>query len=925
MTFVSPLTIDPTTFADELAFVMGCLREVLAEAGEADLVRAMPWPGEAPPGDPPAVPADRLAQALAIAFQLLNMVEQRASVQYRRDLETRRGLAALPALWGEVFAQLRADGLPGETIAAALPTTRVELVLTAHPTEAKRATVLEHHRALYLLLVKRADPRWTPYEQDGVRREVLALLTTLWRTGDIFLAKPDVASERRNIVHYLRAVFPVVLPLLDDRLRQAWAAAGLEPALLAGALPRLQFGTWVGGDRDGHPLVTAEVTRASLADLRRQALALIQDQLHDLTRSLSLSDQLQTPPPALLTRIAQVTRSLGATGEAALARNPNEPWRQWVNLMIARLPGPGHEQRQQTTGAPDGDPGSNAYQHAADLIAELHLLSDSLTEIGARRLAEHAVQPVIRSLGSFGFHLAVLDVRQNSRFHDLALGQLLAAAGNNECDVVDWDLPTRMGLLERELASPRPFTRLGARVGPEADAVLSSYRALVEELRAHGPAGLGALIVSMTRSEADLLAVYLFAREVGLLVETPDGPACPLPVVPLFETIDDLERSPAILAAFLDHPLTRRSLAEQRRLSGGADLVQQVMVGYSDSNKDGGLIASLWSLYRAQAALAEVGRTRGIRVRFFHGRGGTISRGAGPTHRFLKALPTGALGGDLRVTEQGETIAQKYANRITAAYHLELFLAGAARTTIRDRHLPAGPHPLEPTMDWLAARGRAAYSDLLASAGFVSFFRQATPVDALEESRIGSRPARRTGQATLADLRAIPWVFSWSQARFYLSGWYGVGSALAELQQADPAAFAELGRHLIGWAPLHYILSNAATSVAIADPEVMGWYADLVTDAALRATLLQRIVAEYEQTSTMLEAVYGGQLADRRPNVHALAQVRAPALRTLHRQQIGLLRQWRARKAQGDPAAGDLLPQLLLTINAIAGGLGSTG
>lgn len=928
MTFVSPLTIDPAAFADELAFVMGCLREVLAEAGEADLVRALPWPGEPPPPDPPAVPPERLAQALAIAFQLLNMVEQRAAVQYRRNLETTRGLAALPALWGEVFAQLRAEGLPDTTIAAALPATRVELVLTAHPTEAKRATVLEHHRALYLLLVKRADPRWTPYEQEGVRREVLALLTTLWRTGDIFLEKPDVASERRNIVHYLRAVFPAVLPLLDERLRQAWAAAGLDPALVAGAdaLPRLQFGTWVGGDRDGHPLVTAEVTRASLAELRHQALALIHDQLHDLARSLSLSDQLQTPPAILVERIAQVTRSMGAAGAAAVARNPNEPWRQWVNLMIARLPGPGHEeQRQPTTGAPGGDPPAGAFANAAALIAELQLLSDTLAEIGARRLAEHAVQPVIRSLGSFGFHLAALDVRQNSRFHDLALGQLLAAAGSDDHDVADWDLPKRMELLGRELASPRPFTRLGARVGAEADAVLSSYRAIVDELRANGPAGLGALIVSMTRSVADLLAVYLFAREVGLLVETPDGPACPLPVVPLFETIDDLERSPAILAAFLDHPLTQRSLAEQRRLSGGADLVQQVMVGYSDSNKDGGLIASLWSLYRAQAALAEVGRARGVRVRFFHGRGGTISRGAGPTHRFLKALPAGALGGDLRVTEQGETIAQKYANRVTAAYHLELYQAGAARTTIRDRHAPAAPHPLEPTMDWLAERGRAAYGDLLGSAGFLSFFRQATPVDALEESRIGSRPARRTGQATLADLRAIPWVFSWSQARFYLSGWYGVGSALAELQRADPAAFADLGRHLIGWAPLHYILSNAATSVAIADPEVMGWYAELVDDAGLRAGMLRRILAEHEQTCAMLEEVYGGPLADRRPNIQAMAQVRAPALRALHRQQVDLLRRWRTRKAQGDPAAGELLPQLLLTINAIAGGLGSTG
>ncbi|NTV65789.1 MAG: phosphoenolpyruvate carboxylase, partial [Oscillochloris sp.] len=514
--------------------------------------------------------------------------------------------------------------------------------------------------------------------------------------------------------------------------------------------------------------------------------------------------------------------------------------------------------------------------------------------------------------------------RQNSAFHDLALGQLLAAAGFAEHDVRSWDVPRRMALLEHEIASPRPFTRPEASVGPEAAAVLSCYQTIMAELRAHGPAGLGALIVSMTRSAADILTVYLFAREVGLLVETPEGPACPLPVVPLFETIDDLEHSPAILGAFLDHPLTRRSLAEQQRLSGGGDLVQQVMIGYSDSNKDGGLVASLWTLYRAQVALAAVGQERGVRIRFFHGRGGTISRGAGPTHRFLKALPADSLGGDLRLTEQGETIAQKYANRITASYNLELLMAGVTRATLQDRHGAARPHALAPTMDQLAAWSRAAYHDLLTTEDFVTFFRQATPVDALEESRIGSRPARRTGRPTLADLRAIPWVFSWSQARVVLPGWYGVGSALAQLEQHDPNAFAALQQHLMRWAPLHYILSNAATSVAMADPEVMRWYIDLVEDPTLRASIAQRIFAEYETTHRMLELIYGGPLSERRPNVYAMMQLRSPALRGLHQQQVSLLRRWRRMKAH-DGSGAELLPELLLTINAIAGGLGSTG
>jgi phosphoenolpyruvate carboxylase len=615
MTLVSPLIIDQATFSAELQFVLESLREVLHEAGETDLVQVLAWFDSDCEPDVPNVTTERLVQALAITFQLLSMVEQRAAVQFRRNLETRQGLPAVRALWGDALSQLRSSGVDEATITAALPDLRVEIVLTAHPTEAKRATVLEHHRALYLLLVKLEDPNWTPYEREAIRRELLALLATLWRTGDIFLEKPDVASERRNLIHYLCSVFPDVLPLLDNRLRQAWTATSGQAGLLAdcGRLPRIAFGTWVGGDRDGHPFVTADVTRETLVELRSHALTLVREQFDQLARYLSLSDQLQTPPPAFLARIATVAHQLGSPGAAALARNPNEPWRQWINLMIARLPRPVVETQsspgQPHWATPTASPALPApYANTAELTADLRMLADALAAIGAQRIAEQVVHPVLRSVQTFGFHLATLDIRQNSRFHDLALEQLLAAAGFAEHTYGEWEVPRRLRLLEAELESPRPFVRPDRAIGNEAEAVLNSYRVVVETLHSSGPTGLGALIVSMTRSVADLLVLYLFAREVGLLVDTPDGPACPLPIVPLFETIDDLEQSPAILAAFLDHPLTRRSLEEQRRISGERDLVQQVMVGYSDSNKDGGLVASLWGLYRAQAALTAVGR-----------------------------------------------------------------------------------------------------------------------------------------------------------------------------------------------------------------------------------------------------------------------------------------------------------------------------
>jgi phosphoenolpyruvate carboxylase len=318
-----------------------------------------------------------------------------------------------------------------------------------------------------------------------------------------------------------------------------------------------------------------------------------------------------------------------------------------------------------------------------------------------------------------------------------------------------------------------------------------------------------------------------------------------------------------------------------------------------------------------------------VRIRFFHGRGGTIGRGAGPTHRFLQALPPGALGGDLRLTEQGEIIAQKYANRVTAAHHLELLLAGTLGVSLRDAKGRRDPERLTSAMDRLAEESREAYRALVTADGFLAFFGQATPIDVIEQARIGSRPARRTGQRTLEDLRAIPWVFAWNQSRFVLPGWYGVGSALAALRDDDPDTFEALVRAKAPeqrWAPFHYLISNAATAWATTSPSLMRRYADLVADAGVRERVLGRIMEEHERTRELLETIYGGPLAERRPRIQRLIDLRQPALEPLHAHQIALLDRWRRHREAGDEAAGEaLLPELLLTVNAIASGLGATG
>jgi phosphoenolpyruvate carboxylase len=925
----SVLALDESSLLDQWKWILNCLRDVLVESGASDLAAMLPSEIEGKVTDGLLAESVHLTQAYSIAFQLLGMAEQNAADQFRKSIEERSGVDALPALWGDSLRQLQDAGWTSSQIARELPNMQVELVLTAHPTEAKRATVLAHHRRLFerfQLHSHAAKDNASPSKSDSYEDEndfaVRALLAILWRTGEIYLDKPDIQSERRNVLDYLTHVFPSVLRPLDQRLRKAWCDVGLEPAVFDDPLifPRLTFGTWVGGDRDGHPLVTADVTRTSLLEMRKSALGLVQRHLLQLARLLSLSAYWQRPKPEFLQALASIADKLGPSGKKAVDRNPNEPWRQFINTMIARLPSADlATDRIVTQPAP-------VYQTSQELLADLKLLYDSLIAAGMRRPADYALQPLMRIVQTFGFHLAVLDVRQNSSFHDKAIEQLLAAAGFADTQFSQWEESKRLELLERELASRRPFARPDVSLGPEADAVLSALRVVKEHLDAFGDDGLGALIVSMTRKTSDLLAVYLLAREVGLMEETSMGLQCPLPVVPLFETVDDLQGSALILDAFLSHPVTDRTLRSIQQRKHARDAVAQVMIGYSDSNKDGGILASLVNLRQAQKALAAVGRKHQVRVRFFHGRGGTISRGAGPTHRFIKALQNQTLQGDLRVTEQGETIPQKYAHQSTAIYNLELFLAGVTRKTILDTNSDLSDHPLDSVLEQLAQWARESYTALLHQDGFVSFFRQATPIDAIEQSRIGSRPARRTGKQSLSDLRAIPWVFSWGQARFFLSGWFGVGSALELLQSKNPNAFDELRSSLSQWAPLHYLISNVATSLAATDLEIMRQYANMVEGDELRVCFMEQIEAELARTTKMIEVVYGGPLAERRPNIQRMMQLRASGLRVLHQQQISLLKMWRSYHRMNQPQSAEaLVPQLLLTVNAIASGLGTTG
>ena len=906
----------------DLNFLIGCLREVLAELGLSELAADLEWFGQgAPKIDASTVPA-QLGLVYSIAFQLLNMVEENAAAHVRALREEEGGVSAERGLWGEQLARLKRLGATEGSISDVLKRVSVEPVLTAHPTEAKRLAVLDQHRAIYALLATRDQGRISASEERSVREQTKAALERLWRTGEILLEKPKLADERRNVLHYLRDVFPTVLPELDERLRHAWVDAGFDEALLESEdqLPKVRFGTWVGGDRDGHPGVTSEITAETLERLRANSLVVLRRELTKLAEKLTLSEWMQPLPASLVAARDSLAAALGDEAHLILTTNVGEPWRQFVELMIERLPveiAP-HQLSQLRDGA-------GKYRFAHELAADLRTLRDSLMEVGADRLAKTDVRPILRAVQLFGFHLAQLDIRQNSVFHSKALSQLMSAAGLDGSQWEEWSEVERLRFLEKELRSPRPFLHASASAGPEADTVLGSYRVLAAHIARCGADGVGALIVSMTRRLSDLLAVYVLAREAGLTRMLPEGLVCVLPVVPLFETLDDLEAAPAILGEFLEQPMTRRSLEFLAWNSGRERLPvsQQVMVGYSDSNKDSGIFASQWGLQKSQSRLAQLGRDAGVRIRFFHGRGGTVSRGAGPTHRFLEALPNNSLSGAIRLTEQGETIAQKFGNFVTAAYNLELLVAGVTATTVEHEFSAPQPLPLAPVLERLSRSSQQAYRRLLDTEGFLNFYRQATPIDALEHSRIGSRPSRRTGQPSLADLRAIPWVFSWSQARFYVPGWFGAGSGLKDLSDAE---LGEIKDHIRTWPFLHYVLTNIESSIASTDPDLMREYAELVEDEELRGRFMKIIFDEWNLTREMLEKLRGAPMANRRPRMLKTLGLRAEALRVLHLQEIHLLKKWRGLKSAGDEAGADkLLPDLLLSINAIASGLRTTG
>ncbi len=821
----------------DFTYLISTFKEMLQSLGEDDLAAMIPMDNNQSHEKHDEVPDEKLAQAIGISFELLNAVEENAATQFRRKTETQLGLETTRGSWAETLKLWKTSGIKEQEIADLLPKIKVMPVLTAHPTEAKRLTVLDIHRELYVLLVKNENPLWSTSERAAIRQEIKSLLERWWRTGEIYLQKPSLADERSNIMHYFVNVFPEALRLTDQRLFDAWQYMGFSSKNLERPeqYPNIEFGSWVGGDRDGHPYVTPEFTGDTLKLHRQAALKIIRKELVQLAEKLSFSVYQNKFPSVFLDDLKAGAEVLGEAGQWALERNPSEPLRQFINLLVVRMDNTLDERFDLVEKC--------HFRRPDDLREELNKLRKVLTYLEANQIAKECLFPIERALGCFGFHLAKLDIRQNSEYHEKAISQILQASGFADADYASWNEEKRLSFINQELLSNRPFLVAGTSCGLEADNVLGYFKEVKNYVELYGEDGVGSVIVSMTRSLSDLLIVFLFLREVGLQ-------EAHLPVVPLLETIDDLVAGPEILEAFLTHPTVQGKIKDEK------SFVQGVMLGYSDSNKDGGIWTSRWTIYKAEENLTEVGNQLGIQLRFFHGRGGTISRGGGKIHRFLESMPPGSMSGHIKMTVQGETIANQFANRLNACYNLEMMISGTARQAMLSVN-KVKDQKLYEIMDRLVGMSRDHYRQLLDHPKFIEFYSQATPIDVLEHSKIGSRPARRTGQRSLNDLRSIPWVFSWNQSRFNITGWFGTGTALSKFKEQHPEDFEYLKTAAQEWPFLKFGLIQIETNLLNSDTDIMNVFADLVDNPAIKTELMELILDDYEMCLKQIENLMG--------------------------------------------------------------------
>jgi phosphoenolpyruvate carboxylase len=835
-------------------------------------------------------------------FALLANVAEDIHRERRRAIHVNAGDPPQDSTLAATYQKLDAAHLDAATVAESLTGALVSPVITAHPTETRRRTVFDaQHRITQLM---RLHARGHAHTDDGsdidteLRRQVL----TLWQTALVRLSRLQISDEIAVGLRYYQAAFFDVVPKVNagvrDALRSRWPDADLLPE------PILRPGSWIGGDRDGNPNVTAEVVRLATDSAAYTALNHYTAELSALEQELSMS-----------ARLVAVTDDLAALAEACdePARG-DEPYRRALRVIHGRLTATAaHILDQQ----PDNllDLGLSPYETPGEMLADLNTVDASLRANGSALLADDRLARLRNALDVFGFHLSGLDMRQNSDVHEEVVAELLAWSGVHP-DYCSLSEDERVNILADELSTRRPLVGDREQLSELARKELAIITAAARAVAIYGPPAVPNYIISMCRSVSDLLEAGILLKECGLLDASGSEPYCPVGIVPLFETIDDLHRGASILEAALDLPVYRGIV----RARGDS---QEVMLGYSDSNKDGGYLTANWALYRAELDLVESARKTGIRLRLFHGRGGTVGRGGGPSYQAILAQPPGAVNGSLRLTEQGEVIAAKYAEPQMAQRNLETLLAATLESTLLDvEGLGDAAGPAYEILDELADRAQRAYSELVhETEGFVDYFLQSTPVSEIGSLNVGSRPTSRKPTSSISDLRAIPWVMAWSQSRVMLPGWYGTGSAIEGWIAGGDGRLEKLRDLYQRWPFFQTVLSNMAQVLAKTDLGLAARYAELVEDESLRSRVFDKIAAEHQRSINAHKLITGQDnlLADN-PALARSVFNRFPYLEPLNHLQVELLRRYRS----GDD---DELVQrgILLTMNGLASALRNSG
>ncbi len=849
-----------------------------------------------------------VAQTLTVVrafsyFSLLANIAEDVHQNRRRRAHWLAGDPAPPGSVARALVHLAERHIAPEQLHAFFRHALVSPVLTAHPTEVQRKSILECQGAIAALLKARERAVQLGEPTGTLDADLERLVLTLWQTAGLRLARLRVVDEIDNGLTFYQSTFLKALPRihaeLEDALR-AWPGAAPEPRLPA----VMRMGSWIGSDRDGNPYVTADVLASAS---RRQVAVALRHYLHEvhaLGRELSLSTRIVHPTEALL-------RLAGASGDASQFRQ-DEPYRQALVGIYARLA----TTLTALTGlAPDREPRVERprYDTVEAFAQDLAVIAASLASHGSAKLAAGRLRALQHATAIFGFHLAALDLRQNAAVHEAVVGELLAKAGVM-ADYAGADEATRTEVLTRELRTPRPLMSRYVAYTEVTSSEIAILRVAADIHRALGAGALHTYIISKCESLSDLLEVGILLREVGLLACGPQ-PASAIDIVPLFETIADLGASATTMRVAFAHPLYRAWV-------GSRGDAQEVMLGYSDSNKDGGYVTANWSLYEAERALVALFGEQGIRLRLFHGRGGTVGRGGGPAYDAIRAQPPGSVAGSLRITEQGEIIASKYSDPDQGRHNLEILLSAVIEASLADGAHAAADQHFHEVMRALSAYAFRSYRALVYDdPHFADYFHATTPISEIAELNIGSRPASRTGSRHIEDLRAIPWVFSWGLCRLMLPGWYGFGTAVEQWLDGRPDGLATLQHMHRTWPFFRAFLSNMDMVLAKSDLGVASRYAELHPDRLQRERIFGAIAREHALTSSHLLAITGHEalLADN-PTLARSIRNRFPYLDPLNHIQVELLR--RLRSGRQDDRTKRALH---LTINGLAAGLRNSG